>query len=70
MKNFTIEYTYYGHSIKQTVNVVEMIESLPDALRVETVIDVFSALKGTENLDDFQKVILKEKLTELIHLFD
>lgn len=70
MKNFTIEYTYYGHSIKQTVNIVEMIETMPDELKVETILDVFSVLKGTEKLNDLQKVLLKDKLTELIHLLD
>lgn len=70
MKSFLIDYVYYGHKISQTVNIVEMIGNLPDALRVETVIDVFGALKGTENLDDFQKVILKDRLSELIHLLD
>lgn len=65
MKQFIISYHYYGNDIKQSVNIVDMIAELNDPLKVETIIDVVSTLKGTEILDELQSVILKERMKQL-----
>jgi hypothetical protein len=65
MKQFIISYNYYGTNINQSINVVEMVEQLPDALKIETVIDVLMAVKGHEILNEIQVVILKERMKQL-----
>lgn len=54
MKTFITTYEYYGNKITQTVPVIEMISELPDALKIETVIDVLGTIRGNEKLEDFQ----------------
>ena len=62
MKSILVTYTYYGHKISQTVPIVDIISQMPDAVKVETVLDVISTISGNERLDDFQKAIFKEKV--------
>jgi hypothetical protein len=61
MKVITINYKYYGHTITQSIDLVEIISQLPDAIKIETVLDIMQVLTGKEHLHDWQIAVLREK---------
>lgn len=65
MKVLCINYNVFGCEMPMTIPVVEMIDQLPDALKVETIIDIMEILTGQEHLEDFQKAIFKEHMKKL-----
>lgn len=62
MKNLKLDFLAFGQTIEVSFNLVENINMMTDALKIETILDILECLTGNEKLEDFQKAIFKEKL--------
>jgi hypothetical protein len=70
MSRVTIVYDYYGHEIKQSVDLVELVSQLNPAQKISTVIELINAIDLKQNLEPFQIAILKQKAVEIKKIFE
>lgn len=62
MKTIKLVFNFCGQDIEASFNLIDNINAMSDALKIETILDVLECLTGNEQLEDFQKSIFKNKL--------
>jgi hypothetical protein len=65
MKTIILKFDYLNLKIEKSINLVEIINSMPPALRVETIIDILSTLDSNILLEDLQKAIFKKRVNHI-----
>lgn len=65
MINCVINYNYYGHQIKQTIDLVELVKQMNPAQKVSTAIELLTVIKNTDTLEPHQVAVLKSKLLQV-----
>jgi len=69
MKTIKLVFNFCGQDIEASFNLIDNINAMPEALKIETILDVLECLTGNEQLEDFQKAIFKDKLNKLKCLY-
>ena len=62
MKTIKLVFNFCGQDIEASFNLIDNINAMPEALKIETILDVLECLNANERLEDFQKSIFKNKL--------
>jgi len=62
MKNIPLIFEFCGQKVEASFNICDNIKAMPDATKIETILDVLGTLNGNEKLEEFQLSIFKNKL--------
>ena len=68
MDTLTLQYVYYGHTIKQSLQIddlVDMINQLNPAQRMRIKMKLLESIMVFEKLEPFQMAVLKKHLNEV-----
>jgi hypothetical protein len=65
MKTITVKYNYFDLQIEHSIHIFELIKTMPEAIRIETLLELLETLDEKIVLNDLQISILKTRMKRI-----